>query len=152
MTATTQPVATPVMKSVEDVRAFRISKDDTNYFACLADPVGEGVDFTILVEIDEPGGATPPNTHRAAYEFFYILEGTGRGKAGGVEVDLAPGSSLLVPPGTEHIVENTGSGKLYALCVMVPNEEFAEMIHGGETVALSDTDRAVLKRTLQAHA
>jgi len=152
MTATMQPVSNVVMKSIDEAQAFRISKDDTNYFACLADPVGEGVDFTILVEIYEPGGATPPNTHRGAYEFFFILEGTGRGKAGGVEVDLMPGSSLLVPPGTEHVVENTGSGNLYALCVMVPNEEFAEMIHAGETVQLSDTDRAVLKRTLTGHA
>lgn len=138
----------PIAKSLDDIKAFRISPTDTNYFACLADPVDDGVTFTILVEIYKPGGATPPNTHKAAYEFFYILEGTGRGKAGGAEVDLAPGSTLLVPPGMEHIVENTGEGNLYALCVMVPNEDFAEMIHGGEPVALTAADLAVLRRTL----
>jgi mannose-6-phosphate isomerase-like protein (cupin superfamily) len=89
----------PVAKHAAELRAFRISPTDTNYFACLADPVGEGVGFTILVEIYQPGGATPPNTHSAAWEFFFILEGTGKGLCDGVEVDLMPGSMLLLPPG-----------------------------------------------------
>ena len=136
----------PTAKTPRTMRAFRISESDTNYFACIADPVDDGVGFTILVEIYEPGGATPPNTHAAAHEFFYILEGTGKGWCDGVEVDLAPGSTLLLPPGKEHIVTNTGPGKLYALCVMVPNEDFAEMIHGGIPVALGEDDIAVLTR------
>ena len=136
----------PVAKTPREMRAFKISEADTNYFACIADPVDEGVGFTILVEIYQPGGATPPNTHAAAHEFFYILEGTGKGFCDGVEVDLAPGSTLLLPPGKEHIVQNTGPGKLYALCVMVPNQDFAEMIHNGIPVALDDEDIAVLTR------
>ena len=140
----------PVAKHAGELRAFRISPTDTNYFACLADPVGEGVGFTILVEIYRPGGATPPNTHSAAWEVFFILEGTGKGICDGVEVDLAPGSMLLLPPGKEHIVQNTGPGKLYALCAMVPNEEFAEMIHAGEPVALDAEDIAVLTRAPRA--
>ncbi|MGY6410090.1 MAG: cupin domain-containing protein [Alkalilacustris sp.] len=137
---------TPIAKTPRQMRAFKISEADTNYFACIADPIDEGVDFTILVEIYQPGGATPPNTHAAAHEFFYILEGTGKGFCDGVEVDLAPGSTLLLPPGKEHIVQNTGPGKLYALCVMVPNEAFAEMIHNGIEVALDEEDIAVLTR------
>ena len=137
---------TPIAKTPRQMRAFKIAPDDTNYFACIADPIDEGVDFTILVEIYQPGGATPPNTHTAAHEFFYILEGTGKGFCDGVEVDLAPGSTLLLPPGKEHIVQNTGPGKLYALCVMVPNEAFAEMIHNGTPVALDEDDIAVLTR------
>jgi mannose-6-phosphate isomerase-like protein (cupin superfamily) len=139
---TTEPVA----KTPETLKAYRISPEDTNYFAMIADPIVEGVGFTILVEIYDPGGATPPNIHAGAYEFFYILEGTGKGYCDGAEVDLAPGTSLLLPPGKEHIVENTGAGKLYALCVMVPNEDFAEMIHTGDEVALTHEDRAVLAR------
>ena len=137
---------TAIAKTPRQMRAFKISETDTNYFACIADPIDEGVDFTILVEIYQPGGATPPNTHTAAHEFFYILEGTGKGFCDGVEVDLAPGSTLLLPPGKEHIVQNTGPGKLYALCVMVPNEAFAEMIHNGTPVALDEDDIAVLTR------
>lgn len=145
-------MADPVTKTPKTMRAFKISEKDTNYFACIADPVDEGIDFTILVEIYQPGGATPPNTHSAAHEFFYILEGTGKGFCDGAEVELAPGSTLLLPPGSEHIVQNTGPGKLYALCVMVPNQDFAEMIHNGIEVALDDEDIAVLTRAPQLAA
>jgi mannose-6-phosphate isomerase-like protein (cupin superfamily) len=138
------PVTTPVAKDPAALRAFRISPDDTNYFVCLADPVTEGVPFTFIVEVYEPGGATPPNTHTGAFEFFYILHGQGRGHCDGVTVELRQGSSLLLPPGKEHIVENTGPGRLYAFCAMVPNEDFAEMIHAGTPVALDETDIAVL--------
>lgn len=137
-------IAGPVAKTAAELRAFRISPTDSNYFACLADPVAEGVPFTIIVEIYQHGGATPPNTHQSAYELFFILRGEGKGYCDGVEVDLRPGSTLLIPPGREHIVRNTGPGKLYALCAMVPNEAFAEMIHAGEAVALDAEDIAVL--------
>lgn len=141
-----------VAKAPGDLKAYKISPDDTNYFACLADPVTEGVPFTFIVEIYEKGGATPPNTHSVAYEFFFILEGSGKGYCDGVEVDLAPGSSLLIPPGKEHVVQNTGEGKLYALCAMVPNEEFAELIHSGEEVPLTAEDLAVIGRRMPVAA
>jgi mannose-6-phosphate isomerase-like protein (cupin superfamily) len=140
------PITTPVAKDPTTFQAFRISPDDTNYFACIADPLAEGVSFTAIVEIYDVGGATPPNTHAAAYELFYILHGTGVGRCAGVEVPLAPGSTLMLPPGAEHVVENTGAGKLYALCLMVPNEDFAEMIRGGTPVDLTDEDVAILTR------
>lgn len=139
-------INTPVAKTPETMKAFRISASDTNYFACVADPVEEGVGFTIVVEIYEPGGATPPNVHKQAVEFFYILQGQGEGICDGQTVPLKPGSTLLLPPGKEHVVRNTGPGKLYALTVMVPNEDFAEMIHNGVPAELDDEDKAVLTR------
>ncbi len=137
-------IAGPVAKQAEDLRAFRISPKDSNYFACLADPVVEGAPFTMIVEIYEPGGATPPNTHQIAHELFFILKGEGKGYCDGAEVDLRAGATLLIPPGKEHVVRNTGPGKLYALTVMAPNEDFAEMIHGGQPVTLDAEDIAVL--------
>ncbi len=44
----------------------------------------------------------------------------------------------------EHVVENTGSEKLYCLTVMVPNEGFAEMIRDGEAMSLDVADRAAI--------
>ena len=48
------------------------------------------------------------------------------------------------PPTSVHVIEHTGPSKLYALCTMVPNEEFAEMIHSGTPVPLDAEDIAVL--------
>ena len=67
-----------IARRAADLRGFRISPQDTNYFACLFDPLEDGVTFTLVVEIFEPGGRTPPNTHQAAEECFFVLAGSGR--------------------------------------------------------------------------
>ena len=48
--------APAIAKRAAEVQAFRISPGDSNYFACLLDPLADGVSFTLVVEIFEPGG------------------------------------------------------------------------------------------------
>ena len=57
---------------------------------------------------------------------------------------IGPGDAFVLRPGVEHVVENTGEGKLYCLTLMVPNEGFAEMIRAGAEVELTEEDRAVI--------
>jgi len=138
------PAMTILRKRLAEAHGYRISPGDTNYFALLLDPAGDAVDLTCVVEIFNPGGRTPPNTHQVAQELFFVLKGTGRAHCAGRTVDLAPGDTLLVPPGHEHVIENTGAGKLYTLTVMIPNEGFAELIRNGTPVPLDAEDRALL--------
>lgn len=133
-----------ILKRAADLRGFRIAPGDSNYFACLLDPIADGAGFTLVVEIFSPGGATPPNTHRVAQEAFLVLRGTGRARAGEDWLEIGPGDTLMLPPGMEHVVDNTGTGKLYCLTLMVPDEEFAALIRRGTPVELDDEDRAVL--------
>ncbi|UPY37094.1 cupin domain-containing protein [Sediminicoccus sp. KRV36] len=133
-----------VIKRAGDLQGFRIAAGDQNYFACLLDPIADGAKFTLVVEIFTPGGATPPNTHRAAQEAFLVLRGNGRARAGDAWMEIGPGDTLMLPPGTEHVVENTGTGKLYCLTLMVPDEDFAALIRGGIPVTLDAEDLAVL--------
>lgn len=131
-------------RSAAEVEAFRISPDDSNYFALLLDRKSAGTNAVCVVEIFTVGGRTPPNTHAAADEFFFVLSGTGVARCDGREVRLRKGDALLVRPGSEHVVENTGTSKLYTLTVMTPNEGFAELIRAGERVELDSEDLAVL--------
>jgi len=124
--------------------AFRISPNDSNYFVLLFDPKKDAIDDIFVVEIFAKGGATPPNEHANAHEFFYVLEGEGEARCDGKTMAIRRGDALLLRPGNEHVIENTGSGKLYTLTVMTPNEGFAELIRGGEPVELDDEDRMVL--------
>ncbi len=133
-----------IAKGVADLKAFRIAAADSNYFACLFDPVADGVSFTLVVEIFNPGGRTPPNTHADAYESFFVLAGTGIAVAGGQTFQIGPGDAFVLKPGVEHVVENTGTSKLYCLTMMTPNEGFAELIRAGTPVDLTDEDRAVI--------
>ncbi|GAB4182476.1 MAG: hypothetical protein OHK0024_21910 [Thalassobaculales bacterium] len=133
-----------LLRRAEGLTAYRISPADTNYMALLFAPGAGGTRFTAVVEIFQPGGRTPPNTHAAAEELFFVLKGEGLAHAGGKSVALKAGDALAVPPGVEHVIENTGTGKLYTLTVMAPNEEFAELLLAGTPVELDAEDRAVI--------
>jgi mannose-6-phosphate isomerase-like protein (cupin superfamily) len=127
-----------------DYETFRIAPSDTNRMAVIADPLRDGVPFTAIVEIFEPGGKTPPNTHQDAHELFFVLSGSGTAICGGKRFPVAPGDSFVVRPGHEHIVENPGPEKLYCLTVMTPNEGFAELIRAGMREPLSTAEIDVL--------
>jgi mannose-6-phosphate isomerase-like protein (cupin superfamily) len=137
----------PVFKTPQDYQAYRISPEDTNRLAIVFDPVIANMSLTYCVEIFDVGGKTPPNRHQLAVEMFFILKGEGLASCDGKVVPIRSGDSVLVPPNGIHVLENTGSGRLYALCMMVPNEDFAELIRSGTPVELDEEDWAVLRRT-----
>lgn len=127
-----------------EAEAFRIAPDDTNYFAILFDPTTKGFAHICVVEIFAVGGRTPPNSHRVAHEFFYVLHGEGIAHCEGRSTPVAKGDALLLRPGAEHVVENVGASKLYTLTIMMPDEAFAALIRGGTPVALDEEDAMVL--------
>lgn len=131
-------------ENAQSAKAFRISPNDTNYFAMLFDGEKDQIDNIFVIEIFTPGGATPPNEHAAAHEFFYVLEGEGVARCEDKTMPIKKGDALLLRPGAEHVIQNTGAGKLYTLTVMTPNEGFAELIRGGEEVELDEEDMRVL--------
>lgn len=136
----------PVLRSPRDIQAFRISPRDTNRLAIVFDPSHTEISLTVCVEIFDPGGKTPPNRHQLAVEMFFVLKGEGTAICDGKQVSIRAGDSLLVPPNGIHEIRNTGLGRLYALCIMVPNENFAELIRSGTPVELDAEDLAVLGR------
>jgi len=131
-------------RRAKELRGFRIAPSDTNYFACIFDPLEDGVSFTLVVEIFEPGGSTPPNTHQAAEECFIVLAGSGKAYADGRQMPIGPGDAFVLRPGVEHVVVNDTQQKLYCLTLMTPNEGFAELIRNGTPVDLAPEDIAVL--------
>ncbi len=137
----------PVVKSPMDYQAFRISPHDTNRLAIVFDSQTANMSLTICVEIFDVGGKTPPNRHQFAVEMFFVLKGEGTASCDGKTVRIQAGDSILVPPTGIHEICKTGAERLYALCIMVPNEDFAELIRSGTSVELDEEDMAVLRRT-----
>lgn len=137
----------PVVKTPKDYQAFRISPCDTNRLAIMFDPTIADMSLTYCVEIFDEGGKTPPNRHQLAVEMFFILKGEGLATCDGKTAQIQAGDSILVPPTGIHVIENIGAGRLYALCLMVPNEDFAELIRSGTPVELDDEDWSVLRRS-----
>lgn len=137
----------PVIKSPKDYQAYRISPHDSNRLAIVFDPQIADSSLTVCVEIFDQGGKTPPNRHQFAVEMFFVLKGEGLASCDGKTVSIQAGDSLLVPPTSIHEIRNTGQGRLYTLCFMVPNEDFAELIRSGTPVELDEEDLRVLNRT-----
>ncbi|MBE9008079.1 cupin domain-containing protein [Fortiea sp. LEGE XX443] len=136
----------PVIKSPKDYQAYRISPHDTNRLAIIFDSANANTSLTCCVEIFDVGGQTPPNRHQWALELFFVLKGEGIAICDGKKVPIKAGDSLLVPPTGTHLIKNTGSSRLYTLTIMVPNEDFAELIRSGTPVELDAEDMAVFGR------
>jgi mannose-6-phosphate isomerase-like protein (cupin superfamily) len=133
-----------VAKSPQDYQVFRISPHDTNRLAIIFDPSTADISLTLCVEIFDVGGKTPPNRHNWAVELFYVLQGEGVAECDGKIVEIQAGDSLLVPPRGIHEIRNTGPNRLYVLCIMIPNEDFAEQIRRGLPSELDEEDWQVL--------
>lgn len=136
----------PVIQSPKDYRVFRISPQDTNRLAIVFEPTTANISLTFCVEIFDVGGKTPPNRHQLAVEMFFVLKGEGLATCDGKIVKIKAGDSMLVPPTGIHVIENIGKDRLYALCIMVPNEDFAELIKSGIPESFDAEDLAVLGR------
>ncbi len=97
----------------------------------LAPTLGDattGIDMKVLLRADQTDGelalfeeTTAPNfgpplhVHYDADEFFRIIDGTYRFRAGDETIDASAGDSLFVPRGTPHCFCNVGTelGRLF---------------------------------------
>ena len=134
----------PVIKTLADYQAYRISLEDTNRLAIIFDPTTADNSLTVCVEIFEVGSETPAHRHNFAVEMFFILKGEGIAVCDGKETLLQTGDSVLMPKMGTHYLKNTGTERLYALCMMVPNEDFSELIRNGIPATLDEEDLKVL--------
>lgn len=143
----TQACYIPVIRSPKDYQVFRITPKDTNRLAIVFDSTIADDSLTVCIEIFDPGGSTPTHRHHHAVEMFFILKGEGLAICDGKNIPLHQGDSLLVRPMGIHEIINVGSGRLYAICFMVPNEDFSELIRNGVPESLDEEDLKVLFRS-----
>ncbi|WP_354701280.1 hypothetical protein DSM112329_01592 [Paraconexibacter sp. AEG42_29] len=74
-----------------------------------------------LAEATVPvGGATTAHYHPIAEELYFITAGTGRMRLGTDERDVVVGDCVVIPPGVEHKLTNTGAEPLVLLCCCAP--------------------------------
>ena len=60
----------------------------------------------------KPGETVPSHVHRDEDQIYYVVSGTGFVELDGQRTDVAAGSGVLIPLGTEHLITNTGSDPL----------------------------------------
>ncbi|HWN35076.1 MAG TPA: cupin domain-containing protein [Pseudonocardia sp.] len=131
-----------------EIAFHHISPGDTVKLAVLAGPA-TGSPTTVVLEVWEPGGAQPPNSHAESSETFVVLAGRATAHSDDEVVHIEAGDTLTLLPGSVHrIVNGSATDRLYTLTVMQADGGFAEMITRGPRAALDERDLAVLGAVL----
>lgn len=123
----------------------RITDGDTVKLVVVRPPRDRD-DTSVTFEVWDPGGSQPPNSHPRSVETFWFLAGEGIAECDGESVPIRAGEFLVLPPGSVHRIRNTGTGRLYAITTMSPDDGFADMIERGPVDVLDECDLAVLTK------
>jgi ureidoacrylate peracid hydrolase len=127
--------------------AHRISGGDTVKLVPLRRPEGLA-DASVFLEIWDPGGSQPPNSHAESIETFFFLRGHAIAHCDGKSTDVVEHEFLVLQPGSMHRVENVGEGRLYAITTMQPDAGFAALVDAGPAEPLDGEDRLFLNSTV----
>jgi mannose-6-phosphate isomerase-like protein (cupin superfamily) len=76
---------------------------------------------------------------------FTFLAGEGVAECDGERTPVRAGDTLVLPAGTVHRIENTGTDRLYALVTMVNDDGFTAFVRRGVAAPLDDDDLRVLR-------
>ncbi|MDL9948658.1 cupin domain-containing protein [Gordonia sp. ABSL11-1] len=135
----------PFVIDVDDLVGYKISPDDTVTLALLSGPATSGSETTVCLEIWDPLGTQPPNSHPESSETFVVLRGEGVGHSDEHTRLLSSGTVIVMAAGSVHQIVNTSpTHKMYAITVMERDRGFEEMILSGTQVPLSNEDRKVV--------
>lgn len=79
-----------------------------------------------------PGAKTLLHRHVRTEELYHVTAGSGRMTLGESKFDIAPGDTVLIPPGTPHRVEANSGEPLVLLCCCSPAyaHEDTELLEG----------------------
>lgn len=111
-----------IVKNYEDTKAESVSDagaERTTIRGVISKEDGAKNFFMRVFEIAS-GGCTPKHRHPWEHEVF-VLKGNGCVMRRGVEVPIAQGHVIFIPPDEEHQFKNTSGGTLEFICV-VPSQ------------------------------
>ncbi|MDY0056951.1 MAG: cupin domain-containing protein [Methyloversatilis sp.] len=108
------------MKTRYDDIAAYVTKDGS-LIRELMHPAQHGGRAQSLAEATVPAGTrTVLHRHRVTEELYHVTAGRGRMTLGDDRFDVTVGDTVLIPPGTRHCIEVTGSEALVILCCCSP--------------------------------
>ncbi|MDX2377678.1 cupin domain-containing protein [Microbacterium sp. LRZ72] len=134
----------PIVRKITDLPAYLISTGDTVRLCELAGP-DQGSSASVFLEIWEPGGAQPLNSHADSAEIFLVLSGQATALSDDASVDLTAGDVLVLQPGSEHrIINRSETEKLYTVTVMADDGGFARLVTRGTPTPLASDEAGAL--------
>jgi mannose-6-phosphate isomerase-like protein (cupin superfamily) len=121
--------------SYSDIPAY-ITKDGSEIRELLH-PGQHGARHQSLAEATvSPGKPTQLHRHHRTEEIYHVTAGQGQMTLGEEVFDVAPGDSILIPPGTPHSIMATGEEALHIMCCCSP----AYSHHDTELIDVGDAE------------
>ncbi len=108
-----------IRSRLADVPAY-ITRDGSSIRELMHPAVQGNANQSLAEASVPPGGETLLHRHRDSEELYHIVAGSGRMTLGDEEFAIAPGDTILIPPGTAHCLRNTGDEPLRLLCCCAP--------------------------------
>ena len=120
---------TVIRSHLAEIPAY-VTKDGSSIRELMHPAVHGNIRQSLAEARVPPGASTRPHRHRNSEELYFILSGSGRMTLGEAEFAIAPGDTVLIPPGTPHCLRNTGDETLCLLCACAPayRHEDTEML------------------------
>ena len=79
----------------------------------LVDPLNTGeTSLCSLIQTLDPSAAVPVHHHALAEQVIFFLSGRGKASLDGNGIDAIPGTTIHIPKGVKHGIENTGEEPL----------------------------------------
>ena len=103
-----------------DVAEPIVHKHGEAIYDLLSRENGKSEIHSVAIATLAVGKASLMHYHPVAEESYYILNGHAKMVLGEEEAELEPGQIVLIPPGINHKIYNTGKETLEFLVVCVP--------------------------------
>jgi mannose-6-phosphate isomerase-like protein (cupin superfamily) len=105
--------------SINNIKPF-ITKDGSRIRELIHPTCQAGALMSLAEAIVRPGSTTLLHIHVKSQEIYYIIQGKGMMALGVERFEVKPGDSVLIMPGMQHCIENTGTRPLKILCCCHP--------------------------------
>lgn len=115
-----------------------VSLANTNDF--FRQVVHTGAKSQLVLMSIPPGGEIGNEVHAHVEQSLFIVSGSGQSILNGVPAPFNSGDTLVVTPGTEHNVLNTGRVPLKLYTVYAPPNHLDGRVHQTKTEADADTE------------
>jgi mannose-6-phosphate isomerase-like protein (cupin superfamily) len=106
--------------SMRDAVAPYVTRDGSEIRELMHPGVQGNVTQSLAEATVAPGATTHLHRHYRSEELYHITQGNGVMVLGDERIAIHPGDTVLIPPGTAHCVENTGTEPLVILCACSP--------------------------------
>ncbi len=102
-----------------DIPAY-LTKDGSEIRELMHPSLHGNSQQSLAEAIVAPGATTLLHRHHLTEELYHITAGTGLMTLGDAQFPIAPGDTVLIPPGTPHNVTANGATPLHILCCCSP--------------------------------